>query len=372
MLPQEEKMRTALNGICPYFTMFPLDFPYRVLKNFAKAGDWVADPFCGRGTTLFASRLLGLPCVGIDSHPVAVAISEAKLANTSPNWIMQTAKRILNDITEANDVPMGDFWDWAFNREVLGILCRLREGLLKNCDSSARKALCGIILGALHGPICKTKKSYFSNQAPRTYAPKPDYAVRFWKSRGLRPPKIDVLEIIAERAERYFGIKQNHSNAIVKDSDSRDPHTFEGLAAANKVKWVITSPPYYGMSTYMPDQWLRLWFLGGTPTVRYTFDTQIKHLSQEVFINELRKVWINLSIICHKSAKLVIRFGAINDRKVNPVEIIKESLRNTRWNCITRKPAGSASKGRRQSLHFNERAAEALEEYDIWAILQAC
>ena len=29
---------------------------------------------------------------------------------------------------------------------------------------------------------------------------------------------------------------------------------------------VITSPPYLGMRTYLPDQWLRYWALGGEPS----------------------------------------------------------------------------------------------------------
>lgn len=33
------------------------------------------------------------------------------------------------------------------------------------------------------------------------------------------------------------------------------------------------SPPYYGMRTYLPDQWLRLWFLGGPDYVEH----QLKH-----------------------------------------------------------------------------------------------
>jgi DNA modification methylase len=70
-------MTTALNGICPYFTMFPLTFPQKVLKRHSSSGDVVLDPFAGRGTTLYAARLLGLGAYGIDSNPVAVAISEA-------------------------------------------------------------------------------------------------------------------------------------------------------------------------------------------------------------------------------------------------------------------------------------------------------
>ena len=47
-------MSTALNGICPYFTMFPLEFPLGVLLRHAKRGEAVLDPFAGRGTTLYA------------------------------------------------------------------------------------------------------------------------------------------------------------------------------------------------------------------------------------------------------------------------------------------------------------------------------
>ena len=75
----------ALNGVCPYYTMYPLDFPLRVLKEHGKRGDWVIDPFCGRGTTNFAARLLGMPSMGVDSSPVAVALAKAKLASAEPS-----------------------------------------------------------------------------------------------------------------------------------------------------------------------------------------------------------------------------------------------------------------------------------------------
>src|SRR5687767_1656889 len=59
---------TVLNGICPYYTMYPLDFPLHVLGKRVTSEEWVLDPFCGRGTTNFAARLLGLPTVGLDTR----------------------------------------------------------------------------------------------------------------------------------------------------------------------------------------------------------------------------------------------------------------------------------------------------------------
>src|SRR4051812_34354595 len=92
---KQARFNTSLNAICPYFTMFPLEFPFGILKRGARPGEVVLDPFAGRGTTLYAARLLGMPAYGIDSNPVAVAISEAKLANTTPARIVRSARAIL-------------------------------------------------------------------------------------------------------------------------------------------------------------------------------------------------------------------------------------------------------------------------------------
>ena len=180
-----QAMSIALNGICPYFTMFPLGFPRRVLKRYASQDETVLDPFAGRGTTLYAARLQGMRAYGIDSNPVAVAISEAKLANTTPRRIVAAAQRILGDSKVPKHVPVGDFWELAFDATVLVTLCRLREGLLSDCRSDTRKALRATILGALHGPVGKTVQSHFRINVQELTPQNPGYAVSFWSSRGL-------------------------------------------------------------------------------------------------------------------------------------------------------------------------------------------
>lgn len=172
------KATGVLNGICPYFTMFPLRFPHGILARHARSGERVLDPFCGRGTTNFAARMLGLESLGVDSNPVAAAITAAKLASASPAAVVQSAKRILDEVGRVS-CPEGDFWALAYDRKVLRTLCRLRSGLLNNCTSDARKLLRGVLLGALHGPLQKTVPGYLSNQCTRTYAPKPRYAAKF-------------------------------------------------------------------------------------------------------------------------------------------------------------------------------------------------
>ncbi len=362
-LNQEE---IALNGVCPYFTMFPLSFPYSVLRNHASKGDWVIDPFCGRGTTNYASRTLGLPSVGIDASPVAAALSQAKLANTTPDEILQAMSEIFEEVPEPQELPMDEFWEWAFHTDVLPLICRLREGLMRDCTSDARKALRAILMGALHGPLGKTRRSYFSNQSQRTYAPKPRYAVKFWKHHQLHPPFVDVFDIVRERAERYYNETLGLAIGEVVLGDSTQFDTYDKVKT-EKFSWVITSPPYYGMRTYLPDQWLRLWFVGGQSSVDYSSKNQLEHSSPDYFASQLRQVWGNVGSLSKSGAKLIVRFGGIHDRNVSSIDILKESFRNSGWKILTRKAAGSASKGRRQALHFSNVSKSPIDEYDLWA-----
>jgi len=347
--------------------MFPLEFPLRVLSRNARRGETVLDPFAGRGTTLYAGRLLGLHAFGIDSNPVAVAISEAKLANTTPGRVVAAAQRILDEIEQPRDLPTGEFWRFAFNKRVLNVLCRLREGLLLNCESDTRKALRAIILGALHGPLAKNQQSHFSNQCPRTYAPKPRYSVKFWRQRKLLPPDVDVVDVIARRGQRYFGEEKTEAYGRVVAGDSQERASFDRIDS--KASWIVTSPPYYGMRTYIPDQWLRRWFVGGPSHVDYSNEGQLSHASPKDFGDGMRSVWKHCAAKATAGCRLVIRFGSIHDRNVDALELAKESLIDTPWRVTTSRKAGSASAGKRQADHFVA-SDSAIGEFDIWATRQ--
>lgn len=359
---------TALNGICPYFTMFPLDFPLNILKRRAQEGDVVLDPFCGRGTTNFAARLVGLRSLGVDSSPVAAAITASKLVAATIDDILDEARGILTEL-EPRHMPASEFWQWAFHPTVLDALCRFREAFLEDCTTDVRIALRGIVLGALHGPKQKTFPSYFSNQCPRTYAPKPAYATRFWQGRGLVPEPVDVLAVIERRAKRYYGTSSDITGAV-RLADSREAEALHPEIPETRFDWVITSPPYYGMRTYIPDQWLRNWFVGGPDAVDYTNRDQVVHSSPEDFAADLRQVWRNVENVCAEDAKMVIRFGGITDRRANPLDLIKSSLADSGWRVTTIKEAGSAMEGKRQADAFLRNKSKPMVEYDVWATRQ--
>jgi DNA methylase len=354
----------ALNAVCPYYTMYPLDFPLRVLRQHGKRGDWVIDPFCGRGTTNFAARLLSMPSFGVDSSPVAAALAQAKLATAAPSKVVASAKAILRTAKEPRAIPSGEFWQLAYHERTLVQLCQLREALLSECSSDTRILLRAIVLGALHGPSPKGAPSHFSNQSPRTFAPKPKYAVKFWTARDMRPVNVDVLSIIDVRANRYLAEPPPNVEGKVQLGDSRVADTFIDMP---KARFVVTSPPYFGMRTYLPDQWLRLWFLGGPDYVEYRQpEGQLEHSSADHFAAEMGRVWNNVAAHTTKSARLIIRYGGIHDRNAEPMDVLKKSLADSGWTMKTAKAVPDSDSGRRQVRQFQAVPKTAIAEHDVY------
>jgi len=360
------KKDNALNAICPYFTMFPLEYPEKVLKRHVKEAPVVLDPFCGRGTTLFAARKFGLSAWGIDTSPVAIAIARAKLASCDVEAPLQLAANLIDNVVP-NNVPNSQFFRTAYHKATLKELCALREGLMNLDDTDASSVLRAAVLGCLHGPLPKhlENASYFSNQMPRTYSSKPDYAVRFWKERNLSAPKVDVLRALRRKIERLIGLELPSPGPIsqVLHGDAQSEALFRSVQLVPSL--VITSPPYYGMRTYVQDQWLRNWFLGGPDSIDYSNGVQLDHGGQEAFATSLGTVWRNIANNAESSDTLhmYVRFGIIPSALVDAKQLFRNSLEQSgvNWRLVSTRSANSADVGKRQADQMKAKSAAAVE-----------
>lgn len=354
-----------LNAICPYYTMFPLDFPMREIAASPDARS-VLDPFCGRGTSLYAARLSGLTAVGVDINPVATAIASAKLSRARPEAVVRLATRILREYDSPADLPEGEFWSWCFESTTLREIVTIRNALI-GMTSPTAVMLRAVMLGILHGPQNKFEPSYLSNQMPRTYASKPKYAVRFWRDRGLRPVRISTVDVVSRRAAYLLGsVPQARGGRVYLGDATRILSEIR-----TKFDLVITSPPYYGMRTYVPDQWLRSWFLGGPPEVPYSTNGQIaRQPSQSAFASALAEVWSAAANRCRPGARMAIRFGAIPSSRTDPEELLRSSIdgADTGWSISKVRPAGTSPAQARQAQQFGK-AGSAIAEIDMVAEL---
>lgn len=356
-----------LNTVAPYFTMFPPEFPLAALDG---VRGWVLDPFCGRGTTNFAARVLGLPSIGIDSSPIAAAIASAKLATADAERVVALARSLIRQHADDAEPPSGRFWELAYHPRTLREVCAIRLGLL-HADPSDQTAtmLRAIMLGALHGPRGAHTQSYFSNQMPRTYATKPAAAVRFWESRGMRPDYVPAIDVIKRRARRACADLPPPVPGAIVHGDARFAHLPDGTGPFSAV---VTSPPYFGMRTYVTDQWLRHWFLGGPAEPDYAANRQLDAPAPGEFARELARVWNRIAERCAPGCRLVIRFGALPSVPSDPASIIADSIRQSTagWELASIADAGTADIGRRQAQQFGFVRSKPIPEVDVTAVLR--
>lgn len=368
------KPRYNLNAVCPYYTMFPLEFPLTILKQ-APPDSVVFDPFCGRGTTNYAAQTLGITSFGHDSSPIAVAIAKAKLAATDAAEVLALMRTLL-DGDEPRFVPRGEFWQWAFHAQTLNDLCKLREGLMRISETDTSIMLRAILMGCLHGPLTKdsSNPSYFSNQMPRTFASKPEYSVRYWKQRKMKPRHVDVRIPIRKKVGLVLGHALEGCSNVgnIRCVDSRDYVGYRNIEPA--IDLVISSPPYYGMRTYNQDQWLRHWLIGGPEVIGYQATGQVSHLSPDDFSESLSAVWDNIYNKASDDMRMVIRFGGLASRKADYDRIFRNSIEKSAgdWRIYYSRNAGNASKGRRQADVMGSRTkTTAIEEKDYFIRLLA-
>lgn len=326
------------------------------------------DPFCGRGTTLFAARKLGMAARGIDSSPIAVAIARAKLAAVDVDKVLELARHYVE--THADEtVPENAFFEAAFHPTVLKHLCAIRRGLLNvGRETDTTVILRAAMLGCLHGPMNKVpeRRAYFSNQMPRTFSSKPDYSVRYWREKDHEAPLVDVLKVLKLKLDRLEA-SQLEQTGSVYDVRQGDSQWATSLPTANRdFSVVVTSPPYYGMRTYVEDQWLRNWFLGGPDHVVYAQSIQLGHTGQDVFAASLGKVWKNMARSRADSLDMYVRFGIIPSSRVDAKALMRASLEASggRWKEVSVRSASTAASGKRQADHMAA-ASAAATEYDF-------
>jgi hypothetical protein len=326
------------------------------------------DPFCGRGTTLFAARKLALVARGIDSSPVAVAIARAKLATVHVTKVLQLAQ---DYIAAHGDeaVPESEFFEAAFHPTVLKHVCAIRRGLLDvRRETDVTVILRAAMLGCLHGPMNKMpdRRAYLSNQMPRTFSSKPDYSVRYWRKNRLEAPPVNLLDVLKLKLNRLAATQLEQISTIydVRHGDSQKAAALP--AAARDFSVVVTSPPYYGMKTYVEDQWLRNWLLGGADHVIYAHSVQLQHTCQDMFAASLGKVWKNMARSNADNLDMYIRFGIIPSSRIDAKALMRASLEasETRWKEISVRSASTAASGKRQADHMTAGSAAATE-YDF-------
>lgn len=321
--------RHRFHSICPYFAMFPEAFVRRNVLAWSKRNDVILDPFSGRGTTVFESLVNGRKAIGCDTNPVAACLSRSKAdAPALKDVVSRLAElkrksvRFSPKSAEMND----EFFTTCFQEETLRQILFLKEKLEWR-TSRVDCFIAALALGCLHGESHRTE-ACFSNRMPRTISTKPTYSVRWWKTNGCLPPKRDVFPILATAADyRYQSPRPAIRGRVVEGDARKAASLFRSYK--EKVKLVITSPPYLDITDYHEDQWLRLWFLGGPSKPITGQGKDDRHRRVDGYWQFLREAWKGVVPLLDDSAQVVVRIGGTRLAQEELREGLLESLNST-------------------------------------------
>lgn len=251
-------------GLGPYYAMFPTDFALDIIRRYSQQSDAVLDPFCGRGSSVYAAAVLGRRGCGIEINPVGWLYSTVKLRPGPKADVLNRLEQLGSWASKVRreDVRLPEFFRRCFSPGVLRFLLTARQRLSWK-RSRVDASLMALILVYLHG---KYKQS-LSNQMRQSRAMSPSYSLRWWKEKGMTAPNIDPVEFLQKRIEwRYKKGVPHRSQVRVFLGDSSV--LLKRLRPKQKFRLLFTSPPYRGLANYHYDQWLRLWMLGGPPSPR--------------------------------------------------------------------------------------------------------
>jgi hypothetical protein len=294
--------------------MFPETFVEHWVGSLSKKGEVVLDPFAGRGTTPFQSLLMERGAVASDVNDVAYCVSAAK--TNAPT--LRAAKKRLSELEQSFDLEeyraeresLPIFFRYAFQPWTLAQLLHLRKHLAWR-TARADCMIAAVTLGILHGES-ERSSTYLSCQMPRTISTKPDYSVRFWQRHQFSPPWRDSFESIRKQLDYRYESEVPDGRAIILHGDMRELPSRLG-AGVGKIKHVITSPPYFDVTNFEEDQWLRLWFLGGPPVpTRNRLSRDDRYGRDDDYWNFIGDLWRMLGQVLAPRANIVMRIGAIS------------------------------------------------------------
>jgi len=255
-----------LHSMCSYLGCFPAAVPRRILKDHVPTGATVLDPFCGSGTTLLESALLGYPSIGIDLNPLAVAVARAKTQNVCLEDVTDRLFALSHEYRGADLDHLREGIKLIFHPRTLAQLVFLRDALDPRDPVDA--FIQGTVLGIMHGKHKKGGRTtaYLSIDMPNTFSMSPEYVRGFVAQHGLKQLPIDVFGKVRDRAT--WLLREGAAPKLplqVLEGDAVQLPAVLRRAGVSSVDAIVTSPPYLGILRYGAFNWIRLWFLGHEP-----------------------------------------------------------------------------------------------------------
>jgi site-specific DNA-methyltransferase (adenine-specific) len=339
----------SFHPMCSYLASFPAALAHAFIGRYSRRGDVVLDPFSGRGTTPLQACAEGRIGVGNDLNPFAHLLTAAKVepASSSDAGTRLTALRLAwaaesgawldlagrvaadrgsplarvpragsNASSLAAVEPVPAEVAVAFHPRTLAQLLLVRTSL--DLSRPTDRFLAAALTGILHGKSA----SYLSEIMPNTFSMAPRYVRDFAARTAFNSPERDVFDCLEKKLGRLQRDAPPEAPGVALLGDARDVSgrvrtALRARGLPDRVRLVVTSPPYLRVVKYGYYNWLRTWLLGfDAREIDATLD-DAHH--REPYLAFLRDVLGGLRPILTDDAVVVLVIGDVEFDRGRPL-----------------------------------------------------
>lgn len=265
---RKSNTKTFTHGIHTYPAMFIPQIARKLILEFTRPGETVADIFCGSGTTIVESVLLGRNALGIELNPLAVLIAQTKTTPIAPEILNAALEQVIKTFKKNPQRPITftqnsnlEFW---FSRSAASTLNAIKCSIESLSDAKVKN----FFLVAFSEIV---RKASFTKDN--------EFKLVRDKGKVANGVTLDLFGEFLRIARRniegmltYFTDFNESAKIKIIHGDSTQANELPD----ESVDFVLTSPPYgdsrttvaYGQFSRLSAQWLGL-----VPDERKDIDT---------------------------------------------------------------------------------------------------
>lgn len=251
-----ENTKSYTHGLHSYPAMFIPQLARRLIINCSQTGDTICDIFCGSGTALVESRLLGRNAYGIELNPLAALVAKAKTTPLEPELLQKTYISLFSEIKnykpKKSELPTFFNIGFWYKENVITELAKIK----KCANDIKNKDIRNFFL-----VIFSETARYTSNMRNGEFK-----LFRIPKEK-LEDYDPDVITAFKKRVEKNIeGMKEfyndvdNKTRVRIIQGDSTKKYDIKD----ESIDCIVTSPPYgdsrttvaYGQFSRLSLQWL--------------------------------------------------------------------------------------------------------------------
>lgn len=240
-----------------YRACYKPQLPGYFIDRYAKPGEWIYDPFMGRGTTLIEAKLRGYNVVGNDVNPLSEILTAPRLCLQSMEEIEDRILKTELPTSKIEDEDLLVFFESKTLQELYGwrsyFKTRQQSKDFDNIDAWLQMVACNRLTGH--------SKGFFS-----VYTLPPNQATTLASQRKINEKRQQVPEYRDTKALILKKSKSLLRNPLPENYDSTRSTLLCRSADSTpeipdeSVQLIITSPPFLDIVNYVGDNWLRNWF----------------------------------------------------------------------------------------------------------------